>query len=374
MIKVAISINKCDSGGQKSVIMSYLKNFDKRRIDFDLIVDADSNSIPYEDVSNLGGRIHVIPPYENIFKHMLALRKICKENRYDVFYAANNTMNVCPMFIAWMYGIKVRISESLTTASKLEKKKTFLKNILRNFSHWFCNYYMANGIESAEYQFGKSTVQKGKVAIFLNPIDSNVNGFDLNLRDETRKNMNWNDKVVYGTIARFETQKNPLFLIDIMHAIKKKQVNAQFAIIGIGSMEQEMKERIQKYGFGDRMNWLGRREDIKQFYNAFDAFLLPSLYEGFPVVGVESQAAGLPVFYSDAVTREASIEELGHYISLNKTADDWASIIISETDKTINNRHGRTEYLKEHGFDAALETNRLTEFFEHALKNQNRKI
>lgn len=372
MIRVAVSINKCDSGGQKSVIMSYVRNFDSKRIKFDLIVDADSNSIPYDEVKELGGELHVIPSYQNIIKHMLALKKLCTDNKYDVFYAANNTMNLFPLYVAWLSGIKVRISESLTTASKLEKKKTLMKNVLKLFSHCFCNYYMANGIASAEYQFGKRTVKEGKVAIFLNPIDVNKNDFDPILRENTRQKMNWQNKVVYGTIARFEKQKNPLFLIDVMYEIMKKQRDAQFAIIGIGSLEEEMLERIRQYNFGDRMSWLGRREDIKQFYNAYDAFLLPSLYEGFPVVGIESQAAGLPVFYSDAVTREASIEELGHYISLEKSASEWAEIIIQETKKSLDGRHGRSQYLKVHGFDAAMETKRLTIFFENAVKEQNK--
>lgn len=370
MIKVAISINKCDSGGQKSVIMSYLRNFDRTRIAWDLIVDADSNSIPYDEVEKLNGKIHVIPPYQNIVRHMSTLYRLCKAEKYDVFYAANNTMNIFPMCIAWMTGVRVRVSESLTTASKLEKKKTLMKNILKRFSHWFCNYYMANGIESAEYQFGKKSTKTGKVAIFLNPVDTQNNDFDSTLRKECRESMGWTDKVVYGTIARFEIQKNPIFMIEVMNEIRKKSDRAQFCIIGIGSMEEQMKNKIIECGLEDKMNWLGRREDIKQFYNAFDAFLLPSLYEGFPVVGVEGQATGLPVFFSDAVTREAGIEELGHYIELSKSAEEWANIIICETEKLMQNRHGRKEYLKAHGFDAASETERLTEYFENAVKEQ----
>ena len=373
MIKVAISINKCDSGGQKSVIMSYLRNFDRKRIQWDLIVDADSNSIPYDEVKMLGGRVYVIPPYQKIVKHMAALRKLCKEEKYDVFYAANNTMNLFPMFVAWMAGVKVRVSESLTTASKMEKKKTLMKNVLKQFSHWFCNYYMANGKESAEYQFGKKAMMAGKVAIFMNPVDADRNSYDPLLREECREKMGWANKVVYGTIARFEIQKNPLFMIEVMNEIRKKSESAHFCIIGIGSMEEQMKQKIAECGFGDKMSWLGRREDIRQFYNAFDAFLLPSLYEGFPVVAVESQASGLPVFMSDAVTREAAIEELGYYIELNRSAEEWADIIIRETNKMMPNRHGRQEYLKAHGFDAVSETERLTNYFEAAIEEQKRK-
>lgn len=155
-----------------------------------------------------------------------------------------------------------------------------------------------------------------------------------------------------------------------MNEIKNRQENAHFVIIGIGSMEQEMKVKISEYGFGDKMSWLGRREDIRQFYNAFDAFLLPSLYEGFPIVGVESQAAGLPVFFSDAITREAGIEELGHFIELSKSAKEWADIIIPETALLMKSRRGRKSYLKQNGFDAASEAERLTRYFENAVNEQ----
>ena len=370
MIKVAISLNKCDSGGQKSLVMAYLRNFDRSRVQFDLIVDADSNSIPYEEVEKLGGRVFVIPPYQKIFKHLSALKRIFSDNDYDVLYAVNNTMNIFPLYVAKKKGIKVRVSESLTMASHQELLKTVLKTVLRFFSHCWCNYYMANGRDCGIYQFGKKAMEQGKVAIFLSPVDAKANTFDAELRTATRKKYGWENKIVYGFIARFEKQKNPLFLIDIMYFISRKQENAHFVIIGAGSLEEKMKERINEYEMGNRLSWLGRREDIKQFYNAFDAFLLPSLYEGLPVVGVESQATGLPVFFSENITKEAGIAELGHYISLKKPADEWADVIIEETKKSIPNRRGREDDLIKCGFDSVTESNRLLDYFEKAVREQ----
>ena len=54
------------------------------------------------------------------------------------------------------------------------------------------------------------------------------------------------------------------------------------------------------------MFWLGRREGIQQFYNAFNALLLYSRYVELPVVGLEKQNCGSPMFFSTAVTLEAS--------------------------------------------------------------------
>lgn len=371
-IHLAISLNKCDSGGQKSLVFAYLRSFDQKRIKFDLIVDSDSNSIPYDDVKKLGGTLHVIPPYQHIVAHLKALKKIFSENKYDALYAVNNTMNLFPLFMAYRAGIKVRVSESLTMASPLERKKTMMKNVLKRFSHCFCNYMMANGKDCGIYQFGKKAFDQGKVQVFLTPVNAKENTFDPELREKTRKNLDWNKKVVYGFIARFELQKNPLFLLDIFNEIAKKQDNSHFVIIGAGAMEQHMLDKIKRLKLEERISWLGRREDIKQFYMAFDAFLLPSLYEGLPVVGIESQAAGLPVFFSENVTREAGIAELGHFISLDKSAKEWADIIISETQKSITQRRGREEDLRKAGFDAVAEAERLTKFFEKAVIEQNR--
>ena len=116
MIKVAISVNKCDSGGQKSLVMAYMRNFSPDKVKFDLIVDEDSNSIPFDEVEALGGHVYVVPPYQKILSHMKALFQLYKREQYDVLYAANNTMNVFPLFVAKMAGVKVRVSESLTTA------------------------------------------------------------------------------------------------------------------------------------------------------------------------------------------------------------------------------------------------------------------
>lgn len=205
-----------------------------------------------------------------------------------------------------------------------------IKYALRPFSHWFANKYMANSIDCGIWQFGKRTYEKGKINIFKTVIDADANAFDENLRNVTRKNFGWTDKVVYGFIGRYVEQKNPLFLIDIFNKIACKQNNALLVMIGFGELETVIHEKIKQYGIEDKVIDLGRRDDIKQFYNAFDAFLLPSLYEGMPVVGVEAQCAGLPIFFSKNITEETTASDLAYYIGLDRSPNDWAELIIKK--------------------------------------------
>lgn len=370
MIKVAVIGGPILSGGKKNLIMEYFRHMDKGLVQMDIICNDDSNAIPTDEIESLGGRVFIVPSFRNLKGHTDELYKLFVKEKYDVVHAYNSMMNLFPMYAAKKAGIKVRISESLSMAAPGEWK-TYIKYMLRPLAHLYCNYYMACGKDCGIFQFGQKDYDEGKIAIFKTAINTEFNSFQPELRDKTRQKYDWMSKVVYGFIGRFEHQKNPLFLIDVMHEIRKRQENAHFAIIGAGILEEEMKMRIHECNLQDSMSWLGRREDIQQFYNAFDAFLLPSRYEGLPVVGLESQSCGLPMFFSTAVTPEASACELGHFIDLKEGASGWAEKIIPIVEMNIPLRRSHAQEVANAGFDSKTEALRLQQYYFDALEEQS---
>jgi len=369
MIKVAIIGGKVHSGGKKNLILEYYRHIDKSLVQFDWICDEDSNSIPEDEIKNLGGQVYKVPPYEHICSNMHSMLKIFRENKYDVVHAWDSMMNLFPMLLAKHAGIRVRISESLSMANKRELK-TFIKYCLRPFSQLGVNYMMACGKDCGIFQFGRRAYNDGKIAIFKTIINAEANAYDEELRSFTRKKFGWEDKVIYGFIGRYMAQKNPLFIVDIFNEIHKRQQNARLVLIGFGELEGELTDRVKEYGLENFVENLGRREDIKQFYNAFDAFLLPSLYEGLPVVGLEAQACGLPVFMSMEITREASVCDLVHFISLKTSAKEWAEEIICAVAKNIPIRKSHTEEVISKGYDSNAEAERLLNYYINAIKEQ----
>src|SRR5574344_255344 len=362
MIKVAIIGGLLHSGGKKNLIMEYLRHFDITKIQFDLIADSNSNGIPHDEIKRLGGRTFVITPYNNIVSHLRDLKKIFRENKYDIVHAFDNTLNVFPLVAAKQCGIPVRINESISMGHKGELKN-YIKLALRPFSKIGSTIYMSNGIDCGKWQFGDKEYAAGNVHVFKSVINTDKNAFDVTLRKKTRNEFGWEGNVIYGVIARFEMQKNPLFMIDIFNEIAKRQENARLIIIGHGSMLNLMNERIKDYGINDRVENLGRREDIHQFYNAFDAFLLPSLYEGLPIVAPEAQACGLPIFMSTEVTREAAGCDLAYFIPLSSSPSEWAETIVRETSKNIPTRCSHIEELVSAGFDSKAESERMQQFY-----------
>lgn len=376
MIKVAYILGKLHSGGKKNLVMEYYRHVDTNKVRIDFICDSDSNSIPEEEVKSLGGKVFRVTPYEHIGQNMKEMEKIFKGEQYDVVHAWDSLMNLFPMVLAKRAGVKVRISESLSMTNRHERK-TIIKYALRPFSHVAANYYMACGVDCGVFQFGKKAYDEGKIAIFKTVIDAQANAYAPELRHLTREKFGWKEKTVYGFIGRYMVQKNPVFIIDVFNEIQKLQENAHLVLIGFGELEQKMMERVKAYGIGDKVENLGRREDIKQFYNAFDAFLLPSLYEGLPVVGLESQSCGLPIFFSTEITLEAKACEMAHYISLKTPASEWAREIVDTVAKNIPVRRSYAEEVIAAGFDSGSEARRLQQFYMDALQeqelNQNRK-
>lgn len=371
MERVAVIMGKMHSGGKKNLVMEYYRNIEKSKIQFDFLCDTDSNAIPQEEIESLGGRVYQIAPYQNIFKNMSQMRDICKKNNYKIMHAYNGTMNLFSMFVGWQCGIPIRISESISMAHNADKK-TVLKNILKPFSKMFATNFMANGETCGRWQFGDKLFDEGKVRVFKTVINTDVNKYNEELRNETRQEYGLEDNIVIGHIGRLTEQKNTLFIIDIFNSLVKKEPKAKLLVIGDGNLREPMLAKIDEYGIADKVLYLGRREDIPQFYNAMDCFLLPSLYEGLPVVGVEAENCGLPMFFSTEIPEESSAcEDLGVFMSLEKSPDEWADAILKAVKQNMPIRIGRIEEIKAAGFDSSVEANKLLRYYEDLIVSLN---
>ena len=373
MVRIAIIMGKMHSGGKKNLVMEYYRHIDRDKVQFDFLCDEDSNSIPEEEIVSLGGRVYRIPSYKRVFSNIAAIRRICRENKYQIMHGYNSTVNVISMLAGKMAGVPIRINECISMGHK-EDKKNLIKNVLKLFPGLFSTHYMANGEACGKWQFGRKAYEEGKIKVFKSVIDVNINRYDPELRQKTRRELGVEDNLVIGHIGRLTIQKNSLFLIDIFNEIVKREPKARLLLIGDGDMREDVLKRIDGYQLQDKVLYLGRREDVRQFYNAMDAFLLPSLYEGLPVVGLEAECCGLPMFFSTEIQRESSpCDDIGFFVSLKRGAAGWAKLVLS-TMKKCGERRDRSEDIIEKGFDSTREGKALTEYYLELLGNSGESI
>ena len=360
-VHIAQIMGKWIGGGVESVIMNYYENIDRTKFQFDFICDEGSTNIPYEKIEKLGGKVILVPPYQELFKYIKTLKKIFKENNYKIVHSNINTLSVFPLYAAKKVGVPVRIAHSHSTSNKKEWKKNAVKNILRPFSKRNANVYFACSELAARYLFGNKTFEEGKVTIINNAINLEKFKFNQGKREKLRKELKIkDDEFVVGHIGRFVSQKNHTFLIDIFNELRKENNKAVLLLIGQGPLQDQIKEKVRELGIEDSVRFAGQVDNASDYYNAMDVFVLPSLYEGLPVVGVEAQANGLQCYFSTDMTKETKVLKKTKFISLNEGAKKWAKNILNEK----NNRTEDTkEEMTEKGFNIIKEADKLKKIY-----------
>lgn len=136
-------------------------------------------------------------------------------------------------------------------------------------------------------------------------------------------------------------------MIDIFYEVYKRNKSAVLLLVGIGELEEKIKEKVNRLQLQDAVKFLGLREDIPEILQAMDVFVFPSLFEGLPVTLVEAQAAGLPCVVSEGITKEIQITEGLEYVSLEEKSEVWAQYILNIT----NSKKDRFSEIKKNRFD-----------------------
>jgi len=368
-IRIAQIMGKWLGGGVEAVVMNYYRHIDRDKIQFDFICDQDSTCIPYEEIEKLGGKVILIPPYQKAIKYQKQLKKVLIEGNYKIIHSHISTMSTFPLLAAKRAKVPIRIVHSHSTTNKKEWKKNILKQILRPFVKVFATDYICCSELAGRWLFGNKTYNQGKVYLLNNAIDIEKFSYNKEIGNQMRKELNIEkETLVIGHIGRFVKQKNHEFLIKIFYEIHKQQKNSVLLLIGQGPLQYKIKSQVKLLGIEESVKFLGQRNDANFLYQAMDIFILPSLYEGLPVVGVEGQAAGLLCLLSTDMTQETKILKSTIFISLNKDEKEWADIAIKQFSKF--ERQEKNNELEHSRFNITKESENLIKIYDNIIKER----
>jgi len=129
-------------------------------------------------------------------------------------------------------------------------------------------------------------------------------------------------------------------------------------VIGEGNQKKQLTDKIEQLNLQKDILLLGDRADVCRYYNAFNVFVLPSLYEGLPIVMVEAQVSGLPCLVSDTITSESDISGNVTFLPVNDV-DKWSEAVSEKLSNLDSNRELYGDKLKDSDFDIKHEALRL---------------
>ena len=360
-IRIAHVIGKLNAAGVEAVINNYYRNIDHTKYQFDYYIEEDSNCSPPQEMIDMGARYFVTPPYQDIFNYISCLKKHFQEEKYQIVHCNMNTLSVFSLYAAWRVGVPIRINHNHSTSGKGETKKNIFKYILRPFAKCFATDYLACSRYAGEWLFGRESMESGQVTILNNAIDVDRYRYNPEIRKRVREELRLTDKFVIGHVGRFCYQKNHEFLIDIFEDVHNKNCNSVLLLVGIGELFDSIKAKVHRKGLDDVVIFLGARSDVHELYQAMDVFVLPSHYEGLPVVGVEAQTSGLPVICSSAVSKEIELSRTSiSFLPLSNSVDMWSENILEF--KNIK-RKDESEIVCSAGFDIKVESKKLEDLY-----------
>lgn len=255
----------------------------------------------FDELQKLGLVCYNIPFQRNPFnfktiKHYKMLKKLQKENNYDIVYCQQAVGGVLGRLIAKKFKIPcIYTAHGFSFAEGNSK----LKNCIFRTIEKTLSKYTTALITMNEWDYNEALKFKAKKVFKISGI-----GFDKSKyknetlsRGEARKLIGVKDEFVILTVAEYIKRKNYDTMLKTIAELK--DLNIKFEVCGTGRDKELIESQIKELGIADKVNLLGYRKDINNMMKSADIFFLPSHQEGLTLSIIESMNFGLPVVTSN---------------------------------------------------------------------------
>ncbi|WEV19601.1 glycosyltransferase [Clostridium perfringens] len=313
------------AGGVESIIYNYCSNIDNSKYEWHILYQHTPNEKNVQEFKKIGFNMkQIVSKIKNPILNYYETYKYLKDNKIDVVHTHMTLMNFIPLIAAKQLNIKIRISHSHNCFTN--------ENILKKIFAKFCRVLIkknATHLVACGLDAGKYLYENDEFIILNNALDLKKFSFNKNYRNKIRSQYNIkSDDFLIGHIGRFTIQKNHDFIISLFNKISVENPNVKLMLIGEGENYDKVLKEVSKIKNKENIIFTGVINNINEYYSAFDIFILPSLWEGLPVVGLEAQASGVKCLFSSNIDSNVVIsKELCTIIDLN--LEKWTKEIVN---------------------------------------------
>lgn len=301
------------------------------------------------------GRLYFLPSRKkNLPSYLLSLRNLIAQEGYEAVHIHGNSATMAfDLLAACLGGASVRITHVHNCAPQPLLKQKTLGVLL--------NRLVTRPVACSEAA-GKMLYTR-PFTVLTNGVDCKRFSFSQEIRAAVRNELHISDAFVVGHIGRFSQQKNHRRLLHIFAALLRLRPNAVLLLCGEGEDMRGCREEAAKLNIANSVLFLGKVEQPQNYYQAMDVFVLPSLFEGLPLVGVEAQCAGLPCVFSDAITKETGILPNCVFLPLEAPDASWADAIVNSR---VADRASTAELVAKAGYTEQALQEQIRELYSRA--------
>lgn len=300
MIRVLHIVPRLDLTGVAKFVLHHWGGIDKSEFVFDFVNHGGPEDF-HVDLKKEGCTIHDLPfPHEvgnNAYYSML--KGVIQKGKYDIIHIHTGHYTGLTALLCKVYARNSKVICHAHTTKCMNPTHNRLMPIFRFFARTFANKLFACGHEAGIFCFGKSARfdemhNSVDLSIFKQQPAEEVKALkvSLSIPEEVK---------VIGHIGAFSAPKNHFYLLKIIENYLKTNHNAVFVLLGVGPDFNAVVSRAKEMGIYDNIRFVGSQKNVPLYLSMFDAFVLPSLHEGLPVVSAEAQALGLKTIFSDTI-------------------------------------------------------------------------
>ncbi|WP_224490273.1 glycosyltransferase [Robertkochia flava] len=384
MLKVLHVSGTMNRGGAEVMIMDVFKQLSED-IKFDFLINYNKSTGILEgdfdnDIKALGGNIYQIPTQWEIgpLKYFSEFKKVIDKAKPDIVHIHMNSKSGIIAWAAKKAGIKCVITHAHADIkfrgnfayrfiSNIEMK--FQKILIQKYSDqfWGCSEQANDSL------FGISKDKNKSSRIIKNAIDSQ-SFLEVDQGEVKKLKLSYDlseETLVLGNVGRIVPHKNLLFIIEILNELNKRNVNFKFVYAGRADDKdylESVNNKIKDIGIDDKVIYLGLRNDIPVVMNSFDIFLGPALREGFGLVAVEAQAAGVPALLYKGFPQDVDMNiGLVNFID-SFNVHKWVDLILLNKSRKSDDKDSIIKSIKENGFDSFSNSQIIESYYKKCVK------
>ena len=346
-LKVCVYCDTWAGGGIEAFIAESLCSMDRSGLDIDICCAQKDGNYHQARLHEYGLRIIQLQSKKTksaakkTIGSMLPMYRLCRKQHYDVVHLnVFHSMSLLLALAARISGVK-RIILHSHGAGLRKSRSAAVKNLVHGIGKWLLCWIpserWAASQEAADFMFPRCF----PVRIIPNGIDVRRFRFDEQKREEVRADLSLQDKKVFGCVGRLDSQKNQMFLLELMQRLRSEQTDIMLLLVGEGEEMPKLKSKEQEMGILGNVLFYGYSTSVQELLWAMDLLLIPSLSEGLCIAALEGQAAGLPVICSAGVPKEVAVCENICFLSL----DDPNEWIAAMKKFSANLREGQNDVL-----------------------------
>lgn len=287
--------NALTRGGAEEHIATLLRGLDRRQFRPLLVCTSE---VAGQLRSDLPGDVELIPLRLRKPGHLAAalrLARIIREHRIDILHSHLFYGSLFASPIGWLCRVPLIIE---TPHVREQWRQGWFKSrfIVDRLVGRFVHQYIAVSDANARYLIEEKRLPARKITVIHNGCD--IERFDPNRRPPSglRQSLGFGPvDPVLVVAGRLEPQKGHRVLLDALPAVLHGFPQARLVCVGSGSLSSELEARVRELGLGDSIRFVGHQSNIPDWLALAELTILPSFYEGLPLVAIESLAAGRPV-------------------------------------------------------------------------------